>query len=121
MHLGLKEANTTQGKPSSPTTSSSTRATFVAKVNREAMETDGMAEGFSFGLSTAFPPPLSWGSAVAATCAAPAVPPGTPAVPIRKTIFITPIRKLAIHSFIPDISIAPLQVHTYSEALSTAA
>src|SRR6218665_2717997 len=114
MHLGVKEANTTQGKPSSPTTSSSTRATFVAKVNREAMETDGMAEGFSFGLSTAFPPPFRWGSAVAATCAppaSPAVPPGTPAVPIRKTIFITPIGKLAIHSFIPDISIAPLQVH----------
>jgi len=27
----------------------------------------------------------------------------------------------AIHSFIPDISIAPLQVHYYSEALQTTA
>jgi len=29
--------------------------------------------------------------------------------------------KLVIHSFIPDISIAPLQVHYYSEAFPTKA
>jgi len=31
------------------------------------------------------------------------------------------IKNLAIHSFIPDISIAPLQFHYYSEALKTTA
>jgi len=39
---------------------------------------------------------------------------------INQLTFHSVIR-LVIHSFIPDISIAPVEVHYYSEALSTTA
>ena len=44
-------------------------------------------------------------------------------IQVKKTYFalVLLLNRQHIHSFIPDISIAPLQVHYYSEAISTTA